>query len=71
MNVLFMHYKILLVEMTIGRGVEAERNTPSGGDCHCTHWPLVVNLKGCRVIALGLGRNLKQTNKLKLWSRMK
>ena len=50
MNVAFMHYKILVGEVT----VEAERNTPSGGDCHCTHWPLVVSLIGCLAIVLGL-----------------
>ena len=54
MNVAFMHYKILVGEVTTDRGVEAERNTPSGEDCHCTHWPLVVSLIGCLAIVLGL-----------------
>ena len=54
MYVLFMHYKILVVNVTTGRGVEAERTTPSGGDCHCTLWPLVVSLIGFQASVFGL-----------------
>ena len=53
MNVEFMHYKILVGELTTDQGVEAERNTPSGGDSHCTHRPLVISLI-CLTIVLGL-----------------
>ena len=53
MNVAFMHYKILVGELTTDQGDEAERNTPSGGDSHCTHWPLVISLI-CLTIVLGL-----------------
>ena len=54
MNVAFMHYKILVDEVTTDRGVEAERSTPSGGDSHCTHWPLVPSLLSFQAIVLGL-----------------
>ena len=48
--------------MTTRRGVEAERNTPSGGDCDYLHWSLVVSLLGCRAMALSLvGTGLGKT----------
>ena len=49
-----MHYKILVDGVTTDRGVEAERNTSSSEDCHCTHWPLVASLLSFQAIVLGL-----------------
>lgn len=54
MYVLFIHYNIFIVEVTTDRNVEAEHNTPSVGDCHHTHWPLVVSMIGFQAIILGL-----------------
>ena len=33
--------------------VHREVDTPSGGDFHCIHWPLVVGLIGFQAIVLG------------------